>query len=423
MNDFTFKSNILHVEKVSIKNLIKKFGTPFYCYSANTIIKKFNEFKKHFGNSNAIICYAVKANPNIAILKILSKLGCGAEVVSIGELLRTLKAGIPNNKIVFSGVGKTYEELEYAIKKNILQINFESFEELELILKISKKLKKKVNLGLRINPNVNAKTHSKITTGTKNDKFGLDIKTAEKIYKNYNNNPSVKTMGLSIHIGSQITNITPFVKAFSKIKKLIKKMKKNKIIINNLDLGGGIGIRYNKERTISIASYAKKVLSISKQLKCNIILEPGRILVAESGILVSKILYIKKNTKNNFAIIDAGMNDLMRPALYNSEHSIETIIQKRKGSKKNYTVVGPICETTDTFIKKHSINKLKMNDLIFFKNVGAYGASMSSTYNSRPIIPEIMVYKKHFGIVRNKENVIKQIAKEKIPNWILKIKN
>ena len=200
-------------------------------------------------------------------------------------------------------------------------------------------------------------------------------------------------------------------------------MKKNKIIINNLDLGGGIGIRYNKERTISIASYAKKVLSISKQLKCNIILEPGRILVAESGILVSKILYIKKNTKNNFAIIDAGMNDLMRPALYNSEHSIETIIQKRKGSKKNYTVVGPICETTDTFIKKHSINKLKMNDLIFFKNVGAYGASMSSTYNSRPIIPEIMVYKKHFGIVRNKENVIKQIAKEKIPNWILKIKN
>ena len=416
MNDFKFKSNILHVEKVSIKNLIKKFGTPFYCYSANTIIKKFNEFKKHFGNSNAIICYAVKANPNIAILKILSKLGCGAEVVSIGELLRTLKAGIPNNKIVFSGVGKTYEELEYAIKKNILQINFESFEELELILKISKKLKKKVNLGLRINPNVNAKTHSKITTGTKNDKFGLDIKTAEKIYKNYNNNPSVKTMGLSIHIGSQITNITPFVKAFSKIKKLIKKMKKNKIIINNLDLGGGIGIRYNKERTISIASYAKKVLSISKQ-------EPGRILVAESGILVSKILYIKKNTKNNFAIIDAGMNDLMRPALYNSEHSIETIIQKRKGSKKNYTVVGPICETTDTFIKKHSINKLKMNDLIFFKNVGAYGASMSSTYNSRPIIPEIMVYKKHFGIVRNKENVIKQIAKEKIPNWILKIKS
>ena len=423
MNDFKFKSNILHVEKVSIKNLIEKFGTPFYCYSANTIIKKFNEFKKHFGNSNVIICYAVKANPNIAILKILSKLGCGAEVVSIGELLRTLKAGIPNNKIVFSGVGKTYEELEYAIKKNILQINIESFEELELILKISKKLKKKVNLGLRINPNVNAKTHSKITTGTKSDKFGLDIKTAEKIYKNYNNNPSVKTMGLSIHIGSQITNITPFVKAFSKIKKLIKKMKKNKIIINNLDLGGGIGIRYNMEKTISIASYAKKVLSISKQLKCNIILEPGRILVAESGILVSKILYIKKNTKNNFAIIDAGMNDLMRPALYNSEHSIENIIQKRKGLKKNYTVVGPICETTDTFIKKNSINELKMNDLIFFKNVGAYGASMSSTYNSRPIIPEILVYKKHFGIVRNKENVIKQIAKEKIPNWILKVKS
>ena len=207
MNDFKFKNNVLHVENVSINNLIKKFDTPFYCYSANTIIGKINEFKKYFDNSNIIICYAVKANPNIAILKILSKLGCGAEVVSIGELLRTLKAGISNNKIVFSGVGKTSEELEYAIKKNILQINVESLDELRLIIKISKKLKKKVNLGLRINPNIDAKTHSKITTGTKNDKFGLDIETAEKIYKNYNNNPNIKILGLSIHIGSQITNI------------------------------------------------------------------------------------------------------------------------------------------------------------------------------------------------------------------------
>ena len=300
MNDFKFKSNILHVEKVSIKNLIKKFGTPFYCYSANTIIKKFNEFKKHFSNSNAIICYAVKANPNIAILKILSKLGCGAEVVSIGELLRTLKAGISNNKIVFSGVGKTSEELEYAIKKNILQINVESLDELRLIIKISKKLKKKVNLGLRINPNIDAKTHSKITTGTKNDKFGLDIETAEKIYKNYNNNPNIKILGLSIHIGSQITNINPFVRAFSKITNFIKKLNKNKIIIKNLDLGGGIGIRYNSERTISIGLYAKKILSISKQLKCNIILEPGRILVGESGILVSKVFRFLLFTPNKF---------------------------------------------------------------------------------------------------------------------------
>ena len=422
MNDFKFKNNVLHVENVSINNLIKKFDTPFYCYSANTIIGKINEFKKYFDNSNIIICYAVKANPNIAILKILSKLGCGAEVVSIGELLRTLKAGISNNKIVFSGVGKTSEELEYAIKKNILQINVESLDELRLIIKISKKLKKKVNLGLRINPNIDAKTHSKITTGTKNDKFGLDIETAEKIYKNYNNNPNIKILGLSIHIGSQITNINPFVRAFSKITNFIKKLNKNKIIIKNLDLGGGIGIRYNSERTISIGLYAKKILSISKQLKCNIILEPGRILVGESGILVSKVLYLKKSLKNHFAIIDTGMNDLIRPALYNSEHSIEKI-RKEKNSKKNYTIVGPICETADTFIKKSSIKKLKINDVIYFKNVGAYGASMSSTYNSRPIIPEIMVYKKNFGIIRNKESVVKQISKEKIPSWIFKIKN
>ena len=422
MSNFKFKNNVLHVENVSINNLKKKFGTPFYCYSTNTIIEKFNEFKKYFNNSNITICYALKANPNIAILKILSKLGCGAEVVSIGELLRALKAGISNNKIVFSGVGKTSEELEYAIKNNILQINVESSDELELIIKISKKLKMKVNLGLRINPNVDAKTHNKISTGRENDKFGLDIETAEKIYKNYNNNPNIKTMGLSIHIGSQITNINPFIKAFSKITKFIKKLNKNKIIIKNLDLGGGIGISYKNEKAISISTYAKKILSISKELKCNIILEPGRILIAESGILVSKVLYLKKGVKNNFAIIDAGMNDLIRPALYNSEHSIENV-RKEKNLKKNYTVVGPICESADTFIKKDLINKLKINDLIFFKNVGAYGASMSSTYNSRPIIPEIMVYKKHFGIIRNKETVIKQISKEKIPEWILKIKN
>ena len=422
MNNFKFKNNILHVENISINNLIAKFGTPFYCYSADTIIRKFNKFKKYFDNSNVVICYAVKANPNIAILKIFSELGCGAEVVSKGELLRTLKAGVPNNKIVFSGVGKTLEEIELAVKKNILQINVESFDELKVVLKISKKLRKKVNIGLRINPNVDAKTHKKITTGTNDNKFGLDIRTAEKIYKDYNANQNIKEMGLSIHIGSQITNMSPFIKAFSKITKFINKINKSKKIIKNLDLGGGIGIRYNKEKIIPISSYAKKILAISKQLKCNIILEPGRILIAEAGILVSKVLYLKKSIRNNFAIIDAGMNDLVRPAMYDSEHSIDTV-QKTQNAKQNYTVVGPICETADTFIKKNLINKLKINDLIFFKNVGAYGASMSSSYNSRPIIPEIIVYKNNFGIIRNKETVIKQISKEKIPSWLSKIKN
>tara|TARA_B100000315_G_scaffold257021_2_gene304514 strand:+ start:2176 stop:3429 length:1254 start_codon:yes stop_codon:yes gene_type:complete len=417
VNNFRFINNVLHVENVSIKNLSKVIGTPFYCYSTNAIIEKFNEFKKYFNNSNTTICYAIKANPNIAILKILSKLGCGAEAVSLGEILRALKAGIPNNKIVFSGVGKSNEEIQFAVKKNLLQINVESLGELDLILKNSHKLNKKVNLGIRINPDIDAKTHNKITTGIKNNKFGIDIKEAENIFKKYNNNSNIRSLNVSVHIGSQITSLAPFFKAFDKIKKLVNKLNKKQIKVNTLDLGGGVGISYKKEKKIPIHLYAKKIKNIANELNCRIILEPGRILTAESGILVSKVLYLKKGGNTSFAIIDSGMNDLIRPALYDSEHDMQKIIKDKK-RKKNYSIVGPICETADTFIKKIAINELKDNDIVFFNNVGAYGASMSSSYNSRPIIPEILVYKNKFEVIRKKENIVSQISKEKIPSWI-----
>ena len=420
MNNLKLKKNDLLIEGVSIKKLSKKFETPFYCYSSSTIIEKFKEFKKPFKYSDIIICYAVKANPNIAILKILSKLGAGAEVVSEGELRRSLKAGIPPKKIVFSGVGKSLKEIEFAIKKNILQLNIESEEELKLIEKITKKLRKKIQVGIRINPNIDSKTHKKITTGREENKFGLNIETAEKIFKNYKYNSNLNVTGLSIHIGSQIMSLNPFKKAFLKVKTLVKRVNKNERIIKIVDLGGGIGINYKNEKTICFDDYVKIISNVSNELGCKLILEPGRMLVAEAGILITKVLYIKKNKKNTFVIVNAGMNDLLRPALYDAYHDVQSIT--RKGGKKlKYTIVGPICETTDTFAKNKLLNKINTHELLFFKNVGAYGSSMSSSYNSRPIIMELIIHKNNFSIIRKVDTVVDQISREKIPSWISKI--
>ena len=424
MNNFVLKKNDLFVEKVSITKLSKKFATPFYCYSSNTIIEKFKEFQKSFKNIDAIICFAVKANPNISILKILSKLGSGAEVVSGGELKRALKANISGKKIVFSGVGKSLDEIEFAIKKNILQINVESEEELNLIGKIAKKLKKKVRVGIRINPNIDANTHKKITTGRLNDKFGLDLTHAEKILKNNKFNSYLDITSLSVHIGSQIMSLNPFKKAFIKIKNFVKKINKNSKVIKILDLGGGIGVNYKKnDKSINLKDYVNFIKDLTNDLQCRIILEPGRMVVAEAGILVTKVLYIKTNKKNNFLIVDAGMNDLLRPALYDAYHDIQRISNNKiKGKKISYTIVGPICETADTFLKKKLLGKINHGDLLFFKNVGAYGASMSSSYNSRPIIMELIVHKNNFSVIRKVDTVIDQISREKMPSWISKIK-
>ena len=421
MNNLKFKKNDLLIECVSIKKLSKKFQTPFYCYSTSTIIEKFREFEKPFKHLDTIICYAVKANPNIAILKILSKLGAGAEVVSEGELRRSLKANIPAKKIVFSGVGKSVKEIEFAIKKNILQINLESEEELKSIENIAKKLKKKIQVGIRVNPNINAKTHKKITTGREEDKFGLSIEVAERIFKNYKFNPNLNIIGLSVHIGSQIMSLDPFKKAFLKIKTLVKKVNKNEKVIRILDLGGGIGINYKNEKVVHFNDYAKIILNLSNDLGCKLILEPGRMLVGESGVLITKVLYTKKNKKNTFLIVDAGMNDLLRPALYDAYHDIQSV-EKKSGKKIKYTIVGPICESADTFAKNKLLNKINTNELLFLKNVGAYGSSMSSSYNSRPIIMELIIYKNNFSIIRIVDTVINQISREKIPSWLSKIR-
>ena len=282
-------------------------------------------------------------------------------------------------------------------------------------------MKKKIQVGIRVNPNVDANTHKKITTGRGEDKFGLDIENAEKIFKNYKFNPNLNIIGLSVHIGSQITSLNPFKKAFLKIKTLVKKVNKNEKIIKILDLGGGIGINYKNEKVIHFNDYAKIISNLSNDLGCKLILEPGRMLVGESGILITKVLYTKKNKKNTFLIVDAGMNDLLRPALYDAYHDVQSV-EKKSGKKIKYTIVGPICESADTFAKNKLLNKINTKELLFLKNVGAYGSSMSSSYNSRPIIMELIIYKNNFSIIRKVDTVVNQISREKIPSWISKIK-
>ncbi len=282
-------------------------------------------------------------------------------------------------------------------------------------------MKKKIQVGIRVNPDINAKTHRKITTGREEDKFGLSTKVAEKIFKNYEFNSNLNIIGLSVHIGSQITSLNPFKKAFLKIKTLVKKVNKNEKIIKILDLGGGIGINYKNEKIIHFNDYAKIISNLSNDLGCKLILEPGRMLVGESGILITKVLYTKKNKKNTFIVVDAGMNDLLRPALYDAYHDIQSVT-KKSGKKIKYTIVGPICETADTFAKNKLLNKINTNELLFFKNVGAYGSSMSSSYNSRPIIMELIIYKNNFSIIREIDTVTNQISREKIPSWLSRIR-
>ena len=394
-----YKKDVLFFDKINLEELSRKIKTPAYCYSVLQIKDNFEQLKKSFKKINPLICYAVKANFNNNIIKTLSKLGAGADVVSKGELKQSINNGVRVNKIVFSGVGKTIDELEFAIRKNIKQINVESEEELTDIEKICKKQNKKINIGLRVNPNVDAKTHSKISTGRFEDKFGIPENRIVGIFEKFKSNNFIKVNSLSIHIGSQITKLKPFSEAFKKLRKLTKELKKKNFTIKSLDIGGGIGVTYNekKDKIFKISSYVKLVEKNFSDLDAEIILEPGRYLVGESGIILSKVVRQKKGDNKTFLIIDAGMNNLIRPSLYNAEHQIFPV--RKKKIKKKYDIVGPICESSDVFRKDFSISELKQNNFIIISSVGAYGSCMSSDYNLRENAIEILIEgKKIIGI-------------------------
>ena len=408
MNYIRLRKNNLCVENVSTLKLVKKYKTPFYCYSLLQLKNNFYQLSNTFKNVKPIICFSIKSNANHFLLKELKKMGAGADVVSIGELLKAIKAGINPKKIVFSGVGKTEDEIRMAIKKRVLLINAESESEVNLINKVSKEISRKVSIGIRLNPNITGKTHQKISTGGKNEKFGLNDSDFIKLCKKIKKMKNLDLQGISVHIGSQITNVSPFKKVLSAINKTIIKTKIN---FNFIDLGGGMGISYSKnEKQINLKQYAKLVNKFIKNKNSKIIFEPGRFIVGNTAILIAKIIYIKKSNKKNFIILDAGMNNLMRPALYDAHHQILPLKKIKKTFKGNVEFVGPVCETSDKFLTQNKFFKVKEGDHVAIINVGAYGMSLSSNYNTRPMIAEIIINGSKHKIIRKRqslENLIK----------------
>ena len=407
MANIKYVGKSLFIEKLSVANIAKKKGTPFYIYSENQIKENFIKFVNTFKKIKPLVCFAAKSNSNLSILRSLGKLGAGTDVVSVGELIKALKAGIKPNKIVFSGVGKNEEELKIAINKKILLINCESESEAKIINKIAKKSNKKVSIGFRLNPDIDAKTHRKISTGKANNKFGISIKNFSFFLKKIKKLKNIKLEALSVHIGSQILTDVPYKKVLTVLSKLIINLDLN---LKYVDLGGGFGINYDKkDKPINLKKYAHLVYSFSKKLNCKIIFEPGRSIVGNAGILVSKIQYIKNGTNKKFVILNAGMNDFMRTALYDVQHNIIPITKNNKKIKGIVEFVGPICESTCKFGKYKNYQKIYENDFVAIANVGAYGASLSSNYNTRPLIAEILVNRNKFRFIRKKQNLLKLI--------------
>jgi len=403
MNYIRLRKNYLCVENVSAQKLVKKYRTPFYCYSLSQIKNNYKNLNNVFRTVKPIICFAVKSNSNIALLKELKKMGSGADVVSIGELLKAIKAGISTKKIVFSGIGKTEEELRMAIKKRVLLVNIESESEANLINKLSKKLSRRTSVGIRLNPNVAGKTHHKISTGGKDEKFGLIYNDFINLSKKIRKMKNLKLEGISVHIGSQITNVKPFKEVLSEINKIINK---TKISFKFIDLGGGMGISYSKkEKQLNLKQYAQLVNKFIKNKNSKIIFEPGRYIIGNAAILMTKIIYIKKSSNKNFIVLDAGMNNLMRPALYDAHHQIIPLKKTNKLFKGNLEFVGPVCESSDKFSNQKKFSQIKEGDYVGLANVGAYGMSLSSNYNTRPTIAEIIVNGSKHKIIRKRQSL------------------
>ncbi len=391
----------LIIENVKVNYIAKKYGTPTYCYSYSKLKKNINNFKSSFKSFSPLICFAVKSNTNINLIKEIKKFGLGADVVSMGELMMAIKAGISPKKIVFSGVGKTFDEIKYAINKNIFLINAESESEIKQIEKVAKLKKKKIRIGIRLNPNTDAKTLSQISTGKKENKFGVNNKTFIKLINNYKNSNNIDIKCLSVHIGSQILDHKPYEKMLKSISKILEKIKYR---FEFIDLGGGMGISYdNKQKSLDYKKYRIVIKKFLKNHKSKIIFEPGRSIIGNTGTLISKIIYIKKSGKKNFIILDAAMNDLMRPALYGAIHRIMPSLKNNKISNENHEFVGPICESTDSFLNLKKFQELRENEIVVICDVGAYGMSLSSNYNLRPKPIELLIKGSKIKVIKKRQ--------------------
>ena len=391
----------LTVEKVNFQRIAKKFGTPFYCYSYSKLKENVNKFKKNFKSFSPLICFAVKSNTNVNLIREIKKFGLGADVVSLGELMMALKAGIKPNKIVFSGVGKTSSELNFAINKQILLINAESLSEIIEINRLAKLRNKKVRVGVRLNPNTDAKTLNQISTGKKENKFGVNKNTFHKIVNFCKSSKNIDLKCLSVHIGSQILDHKPYGKMLKAVSHILDKTNHQ---FEFIDLGGGMGINYsNKDKTLNYKKYNTAINNFLKKHKVKIIFEPGRSIIGNTGMLISRVIYIKDSGRKKFIILDAAMNDLMRPALYGAFHRTLPVIKSNKISNKPYEFVGPICESTDKFITLKKFQKLEEKDLIAICDVGAYGMSLSSNYNLRPKPIELLIKGSKINVIRKRQ--------------------
>ena len=399
-----FKKNKLFIEKVEGSKIVKKFGTPTYCYSLRKLKNNIKNFQKSFNSINPLLCFSVKSNSNLQILKEVKKLGMGADVVSKGEMLQALKAGISPKKIVFSGVGKKTDELKFAIEKKILLINAESESEIFEIERLAKLKKTIVHIGIRLNPNIDAKTLKKISTGKREDKFGLTEKAFLNILNNFKVSNFIKVKCLSVHIGSQITDYKPYSKMINVLDKIIKK---SQHLFDYIDLGGGMGIQYQKKtKSFNYQKYSAIIKKFLKKHDVKIIFEPGRSIIANCAVLFAQIIYIKNNEKKRFIILDAAMNDLMRPALYGSHHNIVPLIRSKKINKTIHDFVGPVCETTDKFLTVKGFQQLNEKDYVAICDVGAYGMSLSSNYNLRPKASEIMIENKSSKVILKRQKLV-----------------
>lgn len=404
MDHFNYKNGQLFAENTTIESIAEQFGTPYYIYSKATLERHWNAFNDAFGEQRHLICYAVKANPNIAILNLFAKLGSGFDIVSIGELERVLVAGGDPAKIVFSGVGKRPDEMTRALEVGIHCFNIESEAELEQLNRVAEKLGVIAPISIRVNPDVDAGTHPYISTGLKENKFGIEINAAEAVYHKAHLMKHINIIGIDCHIGSQLTEIDPFMDALDHVLALTEKLQAAGISINHLDLGGGLGVKYKDEEPPLPSDYTKHLFSNPKVKNYEIIIEPGRAITANAGMLITKVEYIKQSGDKNFAIIDAAMNDLLRPSLYQAWQEIIPINNTSTESKKTYDIVGPICETGD-FLGKDRELSIKQGDLLAIRSSGAYGSSMSSTYNSRPRVAEVMVDKNTTHLIRRRETI------------------
>ena len=416
---FPYRSGELYAEEVPVSRIAGAVGTPFYLYSAAEFAAQFRRFVDAFLPERPLICYAVKANSNLAVLRHFAGLGAGADVVSEGELRRAIAAGVPPHRIIFSGVGKTAREMEAALAADIHQINVESIPELRRLSEIARTRGQLARIGIRINPDVGANTHSKIATGRKENKFGIELDEAVDAYQLASELSGVEPVGLAVHIGSQITDLEPYRLAFERVAELVLQLRRTGFPIDRMDLGGGLAIRYHAERPFDMASYAKLVHETFGSLGLKLAFEPGRVLSASAGLLVSRVLFIKEGSAKRFVIVDAAMNDLIRPALYDAWHDIMPIrLPGRDAALAPADVVGSVCETGDTFAVDRDLPTFSEGDLLAFTAAGAYGAVMSTTYNSRLLIPEVLVSGDRFAVIRARPSYDALMSLDTIPDWL-----